>query len=357
MYKKELSTASELKRSMPLTDCNRQFIEDSRNNLTSIINGEDDRTILIVGPCSIHDITSAKDYALRLKELSNKISDTFLVLMRVYFAKPRTTTGWKGIVYDPLLNSSFDMETGIMWTRQLLTTLAELNIPTAAEILDPLTAHYFSDLITWGCIGARTAESQIHREIASSLPMPVAFKNNTDGNCQIAVDGAYSASTPHTFTGVNEDGKLSLIESTGNTDCHIVLRGGATTTNYDPISIADAVERLNTAGLCKKLIIDCSHDNSKQDHNQQTGVFESVLHQIIEGNKNIAGVILESHLSAGNQEISLNGDSVFEYGKSITDACLDWVTTERLIMWGYDRIKKDQNTINNELSSPIHASS
>jgi 3-deoxy-7-phosphoheptulonate synthase len=357
MRKKELPSPKTIKSEIASDANSLQFIERSRHELTAILNGDDARTILIVGPCSIHDVKSAKEYALKLKEFAESVSDTFLILMRVYFAKPRTTTGWKGLLYDPLIDTSHDVEMGIKWTRQLLVDLAEIGIPTATEILDPLTAHYFSDLITWSCIGARTAESQIHREIASGLPMPVAFKNNTDGNAQIAVNGAYSASTPHAYIGIDDNGQLSAIETDGNSHCHIVLRGGIDHTNYDPQSISDTIFMLDKVGLRKKIIIDCSHDNAKQSHDEQITVFESVLHQVIQGNKNIAGLILESHLNSGRQNIPSKEKNPLEYGKSITDPCLDWETTKNLILWGYDRIKKEDKIHDKELISTSHASS
>ncbi|MEM1282014.1 MAG: 3-deoxy-7-phosphoheptulonate synthase [Chlamydiota bacterium] len=358
MRKKELPSPKELKKEIQSHPSHLEFIQKTRSDLNAILSGNDSRTVLIVGPCSIHDVASAKDYAVKLKKFSEEVSDKFLIIMRVYFAKPRTTTGWKGILYDPYVDTSHDVENGIRWTRQLLVDLAEMKIPIAAEILDPLTAHYFSDLITWGCIGARTAESQIHREIASGLPMPIGFKNNTDGNAQIAVDGAYCASTPHTFIAINDEGKLCSIVTEGNKNCHIVLRGGVETTNYDPHSILKTTKKLEEAGINKKLIIDCSHDNSKQGHDEQIVVFQSVIHQIIEGNKSIAGLILESHLIAGRQEIPFEGlDTEIEYGKSITDPCLDWETTKKLIQWGYDRMNKENEIRGKEFLSTKHASS
>lgn len=358
MRKIEIPSPKQLKKEIPIQDGSLEFIKKSRSQLTSILNGEDTKTALIVGPCSIHDVTSAKDYAVKLKELSESVSDTFLLLMRVYFAKPRTTIGWKGILYDPYIDTSHDIEMGIRWTRQLLVDLAEMEIPIAAEILDPLTAPYFSDLITWSCIGARTAESQIHREVASGLPMPVAFKNNTDGNAQIAVDGAYCASTPHTYIGINDDGKLCSVETDGNKNCHIVHRGGVSSTNYDPQSIITTTKMLEKSGLNTKIIIDCSHDNSKQGHDEQIVVFKSIIHQVIEGNKNIAGMILESHLEAGRQDVHVSENTTsIEYGKSITDPCLDWKTTKDLIVWGVDRINKEKEISDKELITPDHATS
>ncbi len=358
MRKIKLPSPKELKSEITSHKCSLEFIQKSRSDLTKILSGSDQRKTLIVGPCSIHDVTSAKEYAVKLQEFSEEVSDTFLLLMRVYFAKPRTTTGWKGILYDPNIDTSNDIEKGIKLTRQLLVDLAEMEVPVATEILDPLTAHYFSDLITWSCIGARTSESQIHREVASGLPMPVAFKNNTDGNAQIAVDGAYCASTPHTYIGVSDEGELCSIETDGNENCHIVLRGGVESTNYDPQSIIDTTDRLVKVGLNKKIIIDCSHDNSKQGHDEQIVVFQSVIHQIIEGNKSLAGLILESHLEAGRQDIQTGQNSTgIEYGKSITDPCLDWETTKNLIKWGYDRIKKEEEIHEKKLTPPAHASS
>lgn len=342
MDKIELPSPEEMKQKIPASEESLQYIQKSRSELSAILKGEDPRLILIAGPCSIHEIDSAKEYALKLKELSETISDRFFLLMRVYFAKPRTRTGWKGILYDPYIDGSHNIQTGIEWTRQLLVDLAEMKLPIATEILDPLTTSYFSDLITWGCIGARTSESQIHREAASGLPMPVGFKNNTAGNIQIAVDGAFCASIPHTYIGLNENGKLSSMRTKGNDCCHIVLRGGAENTNYDPLSIEDTIKRLAKSGLHTKIIIDCSHDNSKQGEEEQIIAFKSIINQVLEGNKQIAGLILESHLQAGRQEISINRSCSFEYGKSITDPCLDWATTKNLIMWGYNHFKIEE---------------
>ncbi len=316
------------------------YLLDIRRQISRILQGEDSRMLLIVGPCSVHSVSEAKEYALKFLDLQNRVSDTFLPIMRTYFAKPRTSFGWKGLLFDPELNGSCDALAGIHITRQLLVDLAEQKIPLATEFLDPLSGFYFDDLIAWGCIGARTSESQTHREIASGLPMPVGFKNNTNGNLQVAVNGAYTASKSHSFFGIDEEGKISLIRSKGNPNSHIVLRGGESGTNYDPKSISESLKLLKNKNLPEKIIIDCSHGNSLDDHHNQTFVFESVINQVIEGNTKIAGVILESYLQSGQQKLIEESKTGPTYGISITDACLNWTTTEQLVLWGNNKLRR-----------------
>lgn len=337
-----LPSPQDLLRELNPTSEQRSFINASRNEIKNILNGQDPRLLLIVGPCSIHDPSAAKEYALKLKELRESIADTFYVVMRVYFEKPRTKMGWKGMLHDPWLNGSQDIATGMRWTRKLLLELADMNIPSAAEFLDPSSMYYLSDLISWGCIGARTAASQTHRQMASGLPMPTGFKNSTDGNVDIAINGILSASVPHSFIGMNPQGYPSIVRTQGNQDCHLVLRGGKRKANYDPQAISHALNRLrSTTDLPLRLLIDCSHDNSKRQHKRQIPVFQSVIHQIIEGNQNIKGILLESHLNEGNQ--SLVADlSQLKYAVSITDPCLDWDSTEQLIRWGYAMLKRER---------------
>lgn len=340
-----LPTPKELLRELPLTMAQRDFIEDSREQIQQILQGEDPRLLLIVGPCSIHDTKAAKEYATKLHALSTAVSDTFYVIMRTYFEKPRTAVGWKGMLYDPHLNGTNDLASGLYQTRKLLLDLADMHIPAAAEFLDPSSVYYFGDLISWACIGARTSASQTHRQIASGLPMPIAFKNSTDGNIDIAINGALNAIVPHTYIGSDAAGQLCAIHTKGNTHAHIVLRGGKGRPNYDPQSISYAIERLHQSNLLPHLLIDCSHDNSFRQHEQQTQVFQSVIHQIIEGNSNIRGLLLESHLHSGNQSLSSQTD-MLKYAVSITDPCLDWTTTEHLIHWGHTMLRQDSQQNN-----------
>lgn len=285
----------------------------------------------------------AKEYAAKLRELAPRVSDSFLILMRVYFEKPRTTTGWKGLLYDPHLDGSHAINEGLHLTRKLLLDIAKLGIPTAAELLDPISCYYFSDLISWACIGARTSESQIHRQMASALPMPVAFKNSTTGNIEVAVNGVLTAGVPHAFFGINELGQTAWVSSEGNPHCHIVLRGGENKPNYDPESIAKALSFLEQHHLPSRIIVDCSHDNSNHKHEEQPAVFKSIMHQILEGERSIRGLILESHLVAGNQPLPKDLNHM-KYAVSLTDPCLDWKTTESLILWAHDKIAKEKTS-------------
>lgn len=334
-----IPSPEELLEEFPLLEEEAQYIQSSRQEIRDILHKRDSRHLMIVGPCSIHDVTSATLFAKKLKALAQSLSDTFLLVMRVYFEKPRTLLGWKGILRDPDLDNSYDTNKGLRLTRQLLLELAELQVPVATEFLDPASAFYFSDLISWGCIGARTAASQTHRQLASGLPLPVAFKNSTDGNIDIAINGVVSASIPHSFIGMNEKGKAQLIHTQGNPDGHIVLRGSDTATNYDPESITYATEQLQQRSLTPRLLIDCSHGNSRRTYQWQTQVFESAIQQIQQDNRNIAGMLLESHLEAGNQILSENPTQL-NPSVSITDSCLDWFSTEKLLRWGYAQLQE-----------------
>jgi 3-deoxy-7-phosphoheptulonate synthase len=289
--------------------------------------------LLIVGPCSIHDLQSAKEYALKLRTLMDAVSNTFFVVMRTYFEKPRTSLGWKGLLSDPCLDGSNRIAEGVRMAREFLMFLADHEIPAATEFLDPSTPHFIGDLISWSCIGARTSESQIHRQFASGLPMPVAFKNSTSGNIQVAINGIIAASTPHAFPGITESGYFTLVSTEGNPYAHVALRGGEFQPNYDSASLAYAAEKLCRSGLPQRFLVDCSHDNSCRNYAQQIQVFQSVLAQYIEGNKTIRGMALESHLYAGNQSIE-DGITSLQYGISITDPCLDWKSTKELILNG-----------------------
>jgi len=313
----------------PKTIAQKIFIEQSREQIFKILNRTDPRFLLVIGPCSIHDAKAARHYAKNLKGIIEVISDTFFPVMRFYFEKPRTAMGWTGIMHDPHLNSSLDLNTGIRLTRQLLVELAQMGVPAAAEIVDPISATYFGDLLSWACIGARTSASQIHRQVASGLSLPVAFKNTTDGNIDVAIHGMLRACEPQAYIGINESGVGSIIRTNGNPYCHLILRGSEKTPNYDSKSVQEAIFKLKKAQLAPTVMIDCSHDNSNRDHNNQPEVFERVIDQILSGNQAIRGCILESHIRAGNQQLS--DPSLLKYGISITDPCMDWETTEGIL--------------------------
>lgn len=328
-----------------------EFINNARNQIQRILSNEDPRLLLIVGPCSIHDIASTKEYATKLRELSEIVSKSFLVVMRTYFEKPRTTFGWKGLLHDPYLNGTNDIKTGLKWSRELLLYLADIGLPAATEFLDPITPRYFGDLISWACIGARTSESQIHRQFASGLPMPVAFKNSTSGNIDVAINGVLAARHPHSFLSTGDDGHVVVMETKGNPHAHIVLRGGEDKPNYDPQSISYAIQRHQQMHLPERLIVDCSHDNSERKHEKQVPVFQSVIGQHIQGNTAIKGVALESHLFAGKQTF-LFDKSRMQYAVSLTDPCMDWRMTEELILWGKAALEKEKQPSNLK-SEPI----
>lgn len=323
----------EYKSRQQLTLEQQHFIKKSRDTIRAILSGQDPRQLLIVGPCSIHDRDAAIEYASRLRSLSEEVSSHFFIVMRTYFEKSRSSFGWKGFFYDPLLDGSHHMTLGIEWSRQLLLDLATMEIPTATEFLDPLTAYYYDDLISWGSIGARTSSSQPHRQFASGLDMPIGFKNGIAGNVSAAVNGVLVASQPHHYLGLSDAGRPILKKTAGNPDAHIVLRGGESGTNYDAGAVTQALSRLEHAHLPLRLIIDCSHHNSHKKFERQVAVFQSAIGQIADGNDKIRGVMLESHLHSGKQAIPSNL-SQLSYGVSITDGCLDWDSTAELIEWG-----------------------
>ncbi len=333
----ELPSYRDIKIRFPCLPGHRRFIDESRQTIRAILRREDPRLLLVAGPCSIHDSVSAKEFASHFGELARAVESTFFLVMRVYCEKPRTGSGWKGYLYDPFLDGSHATHLGIQWTRQLLLELAEMRVPAATEFLDPLTAYYHDDLITWGSIGARTSSSQPHRQLASALAMPIGFKNGIAGNISAAIQGALFATLPQMHLRLCEEGKASISRSAGNPDTHIVLRGGDAGPNYDPASVSSALTLLQQATLQASLLIDCSHGNSGKAHDRQTAVFQSIIQQITEGNGHIRGLMLESHLQAGNQ-IPTKDRNHLEYGVSITDACLDWPSTAELITWGADRL-------------------
>ena len=328
---------SELEKHIPLSPQAEATVLEGRRQLESVLSGEDDRFAVIVGPCSIHDQPAALDYAARLKPLAEQVSDRLLIVMRVYFEKPRTTVGWKGLIYDPNLNDTYQIEDGLHRARQLLMEIAEAGLYSATEFLDPIVPQYVSDLVTWAAIGARTTESQTHRQMASGLSMPVGFKNGTDGDPQTAVDALVAAGTPQAFLGIDHDGQASVVETRGNKNCHLVMRGGRSGTNYDARSIATAQEALRKSQLTPHIVVDCSHGNSNKDHTRQHIAFQDVIGQRIEGNEHILGVMLESNINSGAQKLGSNPDDL-EYGVSITDSCIGWDETVNLLSWAYDNL-------------------
>ena len=327
---KVLVTPDALAAELPASERGLEVIRQSRQIISDIIHRRDHRLLVVCGPCSIHDIEAAKDYALRLKELHECYKDTLYIVMRVYFEKPRTTTGWKGLINDPHINDTFDIETGLRKARELLIWLAELELPVATEALDPISPQYLAELFSWSAIGARTSESQTHREMASGLSMPVGFKKGTDGSLDIAVNALRSAASSHRFMGINKQGQVSIIETAGNPDGHIILRGGKQP-NYDSVCVSECEEWMDKAGLTAGLVVDCSHANSNKDYRRQPLVAKNVVNQILEGNQSIIGIMLESHLKEGNQKSDGVDFKDLEYGVSITDGCIDWETTESLL--------------------------
>jgi 3-deoxy-7-phosphoheptulonate synthase len=313
----------------PLSESAAKTVIDGREAIRKILAGDDRRLLCVVGPCSIHDEVAALDYARRILAVAQRLSDRLCIVMRVYFEKPRTTVGWKGLINDPHLDGTFDIPEGLRRARKLLLEINEMGMPCATEMLDPVTPQYTADLVTWASIGARTTESQTHRQMASGLSMPVGFKNATDGNLQIAIDAMFSARTPHSFLGIDVEGHLCIVNTTGNSQGHIILRGGRTGTNYDPQTVQDAVAGMNKSGLAPNVMIDCSHANSEKDHLKQEVVWLNVLEQRAAGATNIIGMMLESNLHEGQQK--LVDPKRLAYGVSITDACLGWEKTEELL--------------------------
>ncbi len=315
---------------MPKTELQSEFVTRTRGDIRRVIFTDDKRFLLIVGPCSIHDLHAGRVYAAKLAALSREVSDRVLIVMRVYFEKPRTTVGWKGLIMDPHLDGSHDIAAGLRLARTFLRDVLDLGLPTATELLDPITPQYIADLICWSAIGARTAESQTHRQMASGLSMPLGFKNGTDGSIPTAINAIKAAAQPHTFLGINLDGSASAIVTRGNPDCHVVLRGGTSGPNYLPAHIAQTEQLLARAGLTKSVLVDCSHDNSAKQPERQPEVMREILAQIKAGNTSIMGAMVESNLEAGSQPFPQPKDKL-RYGVSITDACIDWKTTESLV--------------------------
>ncbi|MFK7913195.1 MAG: 3-deoxy-7-phosphoheptulonate synthase [Pseudomonadales bacterium] len=327
-----LPSPAALKAELPLTAELQASIAADRDRINRILVGDDSRLVVVVGPCSIHDPAAAREYAERLAALAPRVADSMLLVMRSYFEKPRTTTGWKGLINDPHLNDSFALEEGLHLARSLLLDLAAMGLPLATEALDPIMPQYIQDLISWSAIGARTAESQTHREMASGLSCAVGFKNGTDGTLSVAINALQSVASPHRFLGINQAGQVAVIQTTGNSRAHVVLRGGSNGPNYSAKHIAQCEAALNKIGIAPSIMVDCSHANSAKQYQRQVEVADAVAEQILVGNTSITGLMLESHLKAGNQPLQAGSPKELEYGVSITDACIDWDTTETLLL-------------------------
>ncbi|MFM7228065.1 MAG: 3-deoxy-7-phosphoheptulonate synthase [Cyanobacteriota bacterium] len=315
---------------LPLADGAAETVRAARQRIQHILRGDDPRLLVVVGPCSVHDVAAAQDYADRLLPIRRRLADQLEVVMRVYFEKPRTTVGWKGMINDPHLDGSYDINTGLRRARALLLHLADAGLPAATELLDPVVPQYIADLISWTAIGARTTESQTHREMASGLSMPIGFKNGTDGGVAVAINAMEAASRPHHFLGINRQGHASIVSTTGNPYGHLVLRGGGSSTNFHPEAVAEAARQLQAADLPHRVMVDCSHGNSNKDYRRQGEALEAVAEQVRSGSSDVLGVMLESHLVAGNQKLGPD-PARLTYGQSITDACIDLDTTETLL--------------------------
>jgi len=333
-----LITPEQLKTALPMSASIHDTLVESRQVIKNILDRHDHRIFVVVGPCSIHDPAAAMDYARRLKALADELADTLYIVMRVYFEKPRTTVGWKGLVNDPYLDDSFKIEEGLHIARKLLLDILDLGLPTSTEALDPISPQYLQDLISWTAIGARTTESQTHREMASGLSSTVGFKNGTDGGLAVATNALNSVAKPHRFLGINSQGQVSVFTTKGNHYGHIVLRGGTKGPNYDSVHIKLCEDALDKAGVARNIMVDCSHANSNKQPELQPLVVENVANQILEGNTSIIGLMVESNLRAGNQAIPVNLDKL-EYGVSVTDGCIDWESTERCLRSMRDKLK------------------
>ncbi len=334
---RELAPPAHLMREFPLSEAAAELVYNTRSAVHNILHGHDDRLFVVVGPCSIHDTTAALDYARRLKTLRDGLSGELEVIMRVYFEKPRTTVGWKGLINDPHLDGSFRINDGLRIARELLININDLGVPAATEYLDTISPQYVADAISWGAIGARTTESQVHRELASGLSCPVGFKNGTDGSIKIAADAMKASAVPHSFLSVTKGGISAIVSTSGNEDTHVVLRGGKTP-NYDAVSVKKAAALLSANKLNTRLMIDCSHGNSDKKHENQLLVARDITQQLAAGEANIAGVMIESHLHAGRQDITPG--KPLEYGKSVTDACIGWEDTERVLRLLADGVRQ-----------------
>jgi len=336
---KLLISPGELKKKYPATAGTDALVANTREAVKKILKKEDDRLLAVVGPCSIHDRNAALEYAEKLQKLSKEVNDQFLLIMRVYFEKPRTTVGWRGLILDPDMDGSDDIAKGLEIARSLLKEISELGVPTGSEMLDPIVPQYISDFLSWAAIGARTTESQVHRSLASGLSMPVGFKNGTGGSLQLAVNAMSTSSYPASFIGIDQEGRSSIFRTSGNDACHIILRGGHNGPNYYEEDVEEAVSLMKKAGMYSSLIIDCSHANSGKKYTRQRRVFRSVIDQIMYGQEDVAGVMLESNLFEGNQKMP-EDISQLKYGVSITDACIGWTETEELIKSAAEELRK-----------------
>jgi 3-deoxy-7-phosphoheptulonate synthase len=334
-----LISPRDLLEQIPMTEAANRTVVQGRDELIRVLSGEDPRVLAVVGPCSIHDEKAALEYAEKLQRLSEKVKSTLLIIMRVYFEKPRTIIGWKGLINDPGLDGSFDIETGLRRARNLLLRIGEMGLPAATEMLEPITPQYVADLVTWAAIGARTTESQTHRQMASGLSMPVGYKNGTDGNLEIAIQAMQAAQHAHSFLGIDQDGRTCVIHTTGNPYGHVILRGGRSGPNYDAANVKSAADALIAAKLPPYLMIDCSHANSDKDYTKQATVWRDAVAQRAAGNRYIAGLMLESHLFPGNQKLTADLAKL-QYGVSITDGCISWDQTEELMLDAHQELCK-----------------
>jgi len=334
---KALPSPKQILREIEKNDSHRAFVGESRRQIHEIIFGSDKRLLLVVGPCSIHDVEAGKEYAALLNGLADKVKDRLFIVMRAYFEKPRTSMGWKGLIMDPHLDDSYDIPTGLRTARTFLRHIVELGLPTASELLDPITPQYIADLICWSCIGARTTESQTHRQMASGLSMPLGFKNSTDGSIIAAINAIKAASQRQTFLGIDDNGIASAVTTRGNPNCHVVLRGGGSGPNYSEKNVLEAASKLEKNGLMPAVMIDCSHGNSDKDYNKQALVLENVVEQALNPKSPVIGAMIESNIFAGNQPFPQPSEEL-KHGVSITDACIDFSTTERIILKAYEAL-------------------
>ncbi len=332
-----LITPQQLKTQLPLSERAADTVGLGRHTINEILEQRDKRLLVIVGPCSIHDPVAGLEYAARLQRLSEELKETLFIVMRTYFEKPRTTVGWKGLINDPYLDGSYDVPKGLSTAREFLLKVAEMGLPTGSELLDPIVPQYIGDLVAWASIGARTSESQTHREMASGFSMPIGFKNGTDGNLQTAIDAIVSAGGAHHFLGINEEGESCVVETRGNPAAHIILRGGRDRPNYGPVSVYAAEERLEKAGLPKRIVVDCSHANSGKQYALQVHVMRDIVQQRLDHTTSLVGVMLESNLEEGRQNLG-DAPKGLRHGVSITDACLGWDATEKLLRYAADRL-------------------
>jgi 3-deoxy-7-phosphoheptulonate synthase len=335
---RRLAPPIQLKSRLAISESANRTVVDGREKVQRILDGTDRRLLVVIGPCSIHEEKSALEYAERLSRLSVEVAEALFIVMRVYFEKPRTTIGWKGLIYDPHLDGTDEVEEGLTRAREIMLRINEMGLPAATEFLDPIVPQYLDDLVAWAAVGARTTESQTHRQMASGLSMPVGFKNSTDGSLQVALDAMLSARHPHSFLGIDSGGITSVVRTTGNPYGHLVMRGGKAGTNYDPASIAAAVQALRKAGLREGLMVDCSHANSAKVFARQEEVWNSVVDQRVAGNAALVAMMVESHLEEGSQPLGADR-AALRYGVSITDACLGWETTERMLRSAAERLK------------------